>query len=267
MQVCPTNNLLHKSDVFVTAGELTSSPQHQRLINAILEMSVGRLHIAVLIGAPGIRAFAFTAVMIQQSRIAIGENSAIRVISHRGAERIRAMPLRNTTEFPERFLNPVTERFKRLRKAQRDRFHVAVGQHAVKQNVLKPRSGDRHTEVIADGKVTRSQPSRMMNLPEVHHFVRSVETPPQSHSPLKRAPSGIRKLPGVCLLQPFEQCLRLQCRFAFELPPDISPDPGKRIDSRSVVSRPFPLRGNPPVVAVIPGRFLGHSRHPCRSRQ
>ena len=118
MRVCPDNDVFRKPDVFIAAVELTTSAEHQRLIETLLEMPIQRFDIAVLVGAPGIRAFAFAAVVVQQCRIAIGENSAIRVISYGRTQRIGAMPLRDTAEFQKCFLNAVTERFKRFRKTQ-----------------------------------------------------------------------------------------------------------------------------------------------------
>ena len=142
MRVGSGNDVFHKPDIFVAAGELTASAQHQRLVEAIFEMPVQRFHIAVLVGAPGVGALAFAAVVVQQCCIAIGENSAIGVISHGRTERIGAMPLRDTAKFPERFLNAMTECFKRFRKTQGDRFDVAVGQDAVKQCMVESLSGD-----------------------------------------------------------------------------------------------------------------------------
>jgi len=45
-------------------------------------------------------------------------------------------------------------------------FDVAVRQYPVKECVVKTPSGNLHTKLIADGKVTRRQSSRMMVLTE-----------------------------------------------------------------------------------------------------
>ena len=80
---------------------------HPRLVEAILEMPVGRFDVAVLVGAPRVGAFRFAAVMVHQRRVTIGQRLAAGVIADRRAEGIRPMPLRHATEFPERFVNAV----------------------------------------------------------------------------------------------------------------------------------------------------------------
>jgi len=164
MRVGANDDGFHETDILLTTGEVATSTQQQSLIDAIFEMSVLRFHVTVFIGAPGISAFAFTAVVIEQRCVAIGEDAALRVISNSGGQRITAMPLRDAAKLPECFLNAVTERFKRFRKTQRDRFEVAVREYAMKKRMVEGRSSKRHAEFIADGEVARGQPSRMMNL-------------------------------------------------------------------------------------------------------
>ncbi len=91
--------------------------------------------------------------MIHQRRVTIGQCFAAGVIADRRAEGIRSMPQRHAAEFPERFLNVLTERFKRFGKTERDRLDVAVGQYAVKRRVIEPLAGDFHAEFVADGEV------------------------------------------------------------------------------------------------------------------
>ena len=52
--------------------------------------------------------------MSHQRCVAIGQRLAVGVITDRRTERIRSMPQRDSSEFPERFLNALTERFKRF---------------------------------------------------------------------------------------------------------------------------------------------------------
>jgi hypothetical protein len=185
------------------------------------------------------------------------------VISHGRAQRIRTVPLWHTTELPERFLNALTESFKRFRKTQRDRFHIAVCQHAVEQCVVESRSGDCHAEVVADGEVARSQSARMMNLAEVNRLVRPVKTTPCGDAPFECSPSGIRKPTGVCFLKPLEQRLGLQSRFFFEFSLNFGPNIHKWVKPCPVVPMPLPLGRQPLVVTVITCRFFSHFRHPC----
>ena len=167
-------------------------------------MAVGRFDVAVFVGTPSIGAFRFAVVVTHQSRIPFGEFATTGVISNGGRQRITAMPLRHAAEFPERFLNAGTERFKRLRKTQRYAFDVAVRQYAVKERVLKSLPGDLHTQLVADREVTGGQSPRMMFLVEEHRPARTMQASPSIHASLERSTGGIREPAFVRHLQPFK---------------------------------------------------------------
>jgi len=177
------------------------------------------------------------------------------------------MPLRHSTEFPERFLNSGTECFKRFGKAQRHRFYIAVRQDAVVQCVIESCSGDRDPQLIADREVTGRQPSRMMDLAEEDRLAWTVKASPLGHTPFERSSSGIGKPTDVILLQPVEQGLRFELRLRFQPLLHFAPYVFERIDSRAVVSSRFPLRRQSLVIAVLARGFLTHLGHPCRSGQ
>jgi len=109
-----TDQLFHEVHVLLAAGELPAAAQQQRLVDALLDVPVGRFDIAVLVGAPRIGAFRFAAVMSHQRRVAIRQQLAAGVIADRRAERIGSMPLRHSSEFPKRFLDALAECFKRF---------------------------------------------------------------------------------------------------------------------------------------------------------
>ena len=88
------------------------------------------------------------------------------------------MPLRDSAEFPEGLLNPGTQRFEGFGKTERDAFHIAVRQHAVKECVLKSLSGNLHPQFVADREVAGRQPTGMMFLIEEHGLPGTMQTPP-----------------------------------------------------------------------------------------
>ena len=200
----PLHQVFHEGHVFFAAVKTPTPTQQQRLIDTILEMAIGRFDIAVFVGTASVRAFRFAVVVTHQSRIPFGEFATTGVISHGRRQRITAMPFRHAAEFPERFLNAGTERFKRLRKAQRYAFDIAVRQHAVEERVLKSLSGNLHTQLVADGEVTGRQSPRMMFLTEENRLARTMQTSPSVHASLERSTCGIRKPAFVSHLQPFE---------------------------------------------------------------
>ena len=181
------------------------------------------------------------------------------MISYGCCQRIRTMPLWHSTEFPERILNTRTECLKRFGKAERHRFHIAVGQDAVVQYVIESRSGDRDPQLIADREVTGCQPSRMMDLPEEDRLAWTVKASPFRHTPFEGSSSGIGKSTDVILLQPVEQGLRFELRLRFQTLLYFLPHLLKRIHSRAVVSSRSPLRRQPLVVAVL-AQFFHSSR-------
>jgi hypothetical protein len=200
----PFHQVFHEGHVFFAAVKTSTATQQQRLIDTILEMAVGRFDVAVFVGTASIGAFRFAVVVTHQSRIPFGEFATTGVISHGRGQRITAMPFGHAAEFPERFLNTRTERFKRLRKAQRYAFDIAVRQHAVEERVLETLPGDLHPQCVADGEVTGRQSPRMMFLTEENRPARAMQTSPSGDASLERSTSGIREPAFVSDLQPFK---------------------------------------------------------------
>jgi hypothetical protein len=117
-----------------------------------------------------------------------------------GAERIGAMSLRHATEFPKRFLNPFAQCFKRFRETQRDRFDVAVSQHAMKEAVIESRSSDLHIQTIHDREVTGRQAGRMMKLFKVNRLAGPMQASPLGHASLEGSSCGVGKFARLSLL-------------------------------------------------------------------
>ena len=102
------DQIFHEVDVGFASIKVATAAQHQRLIDAIFEMTVGRFHVAVLIRTSRVGSFGFAVVVTHQCRVAFGEFTLAGVISNGSSQRIAAMPLRDTAEFPERLLNAGT---------------------------------------------------------------------------------------------------------------------------------------------------------------
>lgn len=76
------HQVFHEVNVLFTALEVSTATQQERLVNAILEMSIGRFNVAIFVGTASVRAFRCTVVIIHQGRIPLGEFFATGVISH-----------------------------------------------------------------------------------------------------------------------------------------------------------------------------------------
>lgn len=76
------DQIFHEGDVGFASVKVATAAQHQRLINTIFEMTVGRLYVAVLIRTSRIGSFCFAVVVTHQCRIAFGEFTLTGVISY-----------------------------------------------------------------------------------------------------------------------------------------------------------------------------------------
>lgn len=265
--VAASHDLFDQLHVLVATGEVPTSPQQQRLFDAVLDVAVGRFDVAVFVGTAGIGSLGLTTVILHQGGVTIGQRPAAGVIFDRGTERVRAMPVRHAAELPKRFLDPLAEGFKRFGKTEAHRFGVAVSQHAVKQRVVKSLAGDFHAVAVHDGEVAGGQPRGVMVLAEKHRLAGAAQRPPSRDPPLERSPRRIGELAGIFILQPLEKRLRPEQRFFLQPPLDRVPDGPKRIASRPVLAGPFPLGGEPAIIPVFPRGFVTHFCPPCRVAQ
>ena len=259
--------IFDEGDVGFPSFKVATAAQHQRLIDTILEMSVGGFHVAVFVGTARVRTFCFAVVITHECRISLSQFSPTGVISYGGSQRIAAMPFGYAAKVPERFLNAGTERFKRFGKTERDAFDVAVRQHAMEKGVIESVPGELHAEFIAHRKVTGGQSSRIMLLIKEDRLAGAMQTSPLTYSSLKSATCRIRKLAIVSLLQPLKQRLRFKPRLHFEPPLHCVPHIGKGISAGAIAAIARLLGRQVVAVTVFAGRFLAHFRHPCRITQ
>ena len=74
--------------VVATAGEVAAAPQHQGLVDGLLEAVMTLFDIPVLVGLPRPDRLAFEAVMLEQSLVSPCEHFGFRVaVDRRGAVR------------------------------------------------------------------------------------------------------------------------------------------------------------------------------------
>lgn len=132
LSIAICDHALDELHVVLATGEVTTAANHQRLVDGVLEMAVGRFDVAVLVGASGVRPFGNGPVVAHQGDVTLSQPLAGGVVVDRGAEAVGSMTPGNPTELPERFLDPLAEGLERLRETEGYRLDVGVGQHAVK---------------------------------------------------------------------------------------------------------------------------------------
>jgi hypothetical protein len=210
------HDLLKKGRVLVPAGEVPAAAQQQGLIHGVLEVSVRRFGIAVLMRLAHIDPLADQTVMREQSLIPRLKLALRRQVVDRGAQAVAAMAAWHAAQLPQRVLQSFRQRLERLRRTDRHRFPVRVGQDEVVHEMLESSPGNRDSQRIHAGEVRRPQVSSQMDLAEHHFTLRARDRPPPLHAALERSPMTLRKLTRAFSLQPVKQRLRLQPRFDFQ---------------------------------------------------
>jgi hypothetical protein len=261
------DDLFDEHHVLIAAGKVTTASQQERLIDSVLDMSVGRFDVAVLVSTARVGSFRLAAVVLHECRVAIGERLAAGVILDGGTKRIGSMSLRHSAEFPKRFLNAFTQGLKRFRETERDRFDVAVSQHAMKEPVIESRSSNLHVQRIHNREVAGGQSGRMMKLLKVDRLAWPMQAPPLSYASLKGSASGVGKRAGLGLLQPLEERLGFEEWFGFESLLDFAPNVGERIAASSIIAWLLSLRRQTRIVTIVTRSLLIHECHPCRRGQ
>ena len=259
-----------KADVLLATGEVPAAAQQQRLVDGGLEVVVRRFGVAVLVRLPGVDPLPRQTVMAQEIPVAGLKFPRRRVVVHRRAEAVAAVLARHAAEFPQGVLQPLGERFERLRRAQAHRFPIRIRQHEMVCQVGERRPGDGDAERIHAGEIRRGQIAGPVYLAKDRQFPRTVAGPPLPHPPFERAPVRIEELAGMALAEPVEQRLGLELRLRPQLRFDLRPDRRERVDPGAIGSRrllPAAHARQRRVVPVMAGRLLGHPCPPGRLGQ
>jgi hypothetical protein len=201
------HGLVEEAHVLLAAGKSAAAAEQERLIDRGLEMSMRRLRVAVLVRLPHIDALARHVVMSQQIAVTGLEFPRRRQVVHGGSQAVAAVPPRHAAQFPQGILETVGQCHKRLRRAERHRLPVRVGQHEVVDQVIERLTGDGDPERVHGGEVRRREIAGLVDLAEHDGLPRSVRRPPLPHTAFEGAAMGIEKLAGMRLSQPIEERL------------------------------------------------------------
>jgi hypothetical protein len=264
--------ILEELRVVLAADEIAAAAEQQRLIDRGLEVPVRRLRIAVLVRLTHVDPLPRQAVVRQQIAITRLEFPLLGVIVDGGGQTVAAVPSRHAAQFPQRILQAVRERLKRLRRTHRHRFPVRVGQYEVVDQVIERLAGDGDVQGVHLREVRRGQIASLVNLAEHDGLARTVEGSPLLHAAFEGAALRIEEPPRMFAAQPVEQRLGEQPRLGLETRLDRRPDRGERIGPGAVGPRLLPLVGEPhagqlALVAVVSGRLVVHACSPGRCGQ
>ena len=180
------------------------------------------------------------------------------------------MPPRHATQFPECVLQTVGERLERLRRTQRHRLPVRVGEYEVVHHVIELLAGDRDVQRVHVGEVGGREIAGVVDLAEHDGLPRPMRRPPLPHATLEGAAMRIEELARVLATQPIEERLGKQPRLGFEPLLDRGPDRREWIGPRAVSPRHgrlLPRAGQLAVIAVLTGGLVTHACSPGRRGQ
>jgi len=201
------HEVVQEVHILRAAGELAAAAEQQRLIDGGFEVPMRRLGVAVLVRLPGVDPLARHAVVSQQVAVTGLKLARRRQVVDGGSQAVAAVPPRHAAQFPQRVLQAVGERLERLRRTQRHRLPVRVGQHEVVDHVIKPLAGDGDVQGVHVGEVGCRQIAGFVDLAEHDGLVGSVAGPPLPHAAFKSAPLRIEELARLLAPQPVEERL------------------------------------------------------------
>ena len=263
-QPCPPSgvellqDLTQEPRVRLPVGEVPAAAQHQRLVHRLLEAPVPLLDVAVLVGLPGLDLLPHEPVVPQQRLVAAGELLGVRQVVDRRAQPVGAVPLRHAAQLPQGVLQPLAEALQALRKADRRRLPIGVGQHEVVRQVGERLPLDGHAQVAHVREVAGAQPAGLVHLGEEDFLGRPGLGPPALDVSLQRPQLAVGEAAGVAPLQILEDGLGLQAGVDLQQGTDLGPDLAEGVGAGPPGMPRGQLAGELAVVQVFASRLLVH---------
>jgi len=260
VRVPPGYDLAEEGFVLPATGEVAAAPQHQGLVDRLLEPVVTLLHVPVLVRLPRLDRLGLQAVMVQQGVVSPCEHLRIGVGLDRGTEAVGAVLPGNSSQFPKRVLQPLTQALPAFREADRAGLPVRVGEHEVVDQVIERLASDGDTQLGHVREVRGTEPARFVVLCEEHLLGRSLGGPPVFEPPLEgpQLPGGVAAREAA--LQVDEEGLGLEPGVEPEHPLEFGPHVLERVLPGPPGVRDTPLGGEPVRVAVLACRLLVDAR-------
>jgi hypothetical protein len=253
--------LPQESRVVLAAGEVPAAPQHQGLIQRPLELVVALLDVAVLVALAGLNGLALQAVVAQQGLVASLEGlGPCRPRLDGRRQPVGAVHRRHPAQLPEGVLQALAEALQALRKTDRSRLPIGVGEHEVVDQVGERAAVDRHAQVRAVGEITGSQPAGVMHLGEEDLLGRALQGPPSLDPPLQGAELAVAETAGEPPLQVGQQSVGLQAGVQAEQVLELGPDIGEGVGpGEPIACHAWDLAGQLAEAAVLAGGLGVHA--------
>ena len=256
------DQILKERDVLLTAREVATAPHQERLVECGLEVPVGRLVVAVLVGLTHVDPLSGQTVVFKQVPVACVELALGREVVDGRRQTVRAMTNGHAAEFPQGVLDAIGEGFERLRSAERDRLPVGITQHEVIHEVIErlPLDGDR--EAVHRGEVAGGQITGVVNLLELDVVCDSVRGLPLPDPALECASVGVVERTGMLGPDPRKERLGGESWLVDQPSGDRIPNVGKGIGTRAVGTRGLVDAGERATRPVLSRGLVVHVRPP-----
>ena len=242
--------------IVAPAGEIAAPPQHQGLIDGLLETVMRLLDVAILVGLPGLDRLAFELVMREESLVSASEHFRFGIAVDRGGQAIGAVSLWNSSQFPEGVLQTLAETFKALGETDGAGLPVGVGEDEVIDHVVERLAEDGDAEFGHAGEVRFGEPTWLVDLGEEHLLGRPFESTPLFDPALQATELDVGEPPRIAALEVEEKGLGLEPRVEPEQFEQIGPDVLERVLPGPPGMRNSPLTGEGVGVAILAYRLL-----------
>ena len=219
-----SEQLLQEGGVGVAAREVPAAPQHQGLVQGLLEAVVPLLHVPVLVALAGPNGLAPQAVVAQQGLVPPLEDVRVGPRLHRRRQPVGAVQLGHAAQLPQGVLQALAEALVALREADGAGLPVGVGQHEVVDQVREGNAGQGDAQLRAVREVRGGQPPGVVDLGEEDFLGRAPLRPPLPQPTLQRPQLAVGEASGVLPLQGPEEGLGLQAGVVGQLLGDPGPD-------------------------------------------
>ncbi len=160
--------------VLLPAGEVAAATHPQGLVHPFLEVPVRRLRVAILVRLADVDPLPLQAIVRQEVAIPLAELPFVGEVVHRRGETVAAVPLRYSSQFPERVLQALAQRLEGLRRTECDRLPVRVGQREVIRQMGERLAGEGHPQAVHVREIGGRQVSGAMDLSEYHRLIRAL---------------------------------------------------------------------------------------------
>jgi hypothetical protein len=254
--IAPGHELFEEQLIVASVGEIAAPPQHQGLVDGLLETVMTLLDVAILVGLPRLDRLGFEAVMGHQGLISPGEHFRLRIGVDRRGQAIGAVPPGNPSQFPQGVLQPFAEALEALGEADRAGLPVGIRQHEVVDQMVERLAGDGDAEIGHVGEVTLGEPARLVGLCEEHLLGRPFEGAPPLDPPLQATELDVGESARMAPSQVVEQGLGLKPRVEPELLDQFGPDLLERVLPGPPGVRDTPPTGERVGVTVLACRLL-----------